>query len=637
MDIRGLALAATMLAGLSTTAEASSFTGPKMTFPAASTSIPRTSNIDIPNFNVTPTRIWIDVNINHTDTNDLTFILKHNGIAVTMMTKKCAVDVGIIRFIDTATYVPPATSNCVTGGATREIKPEKALSAFHSTSAAGIWTLEVSDYIVNSPGTINSWALNIEYSGGQQFTYDWKDGTWGAWSATCGDATRTRTPFCQRSDGATAADSFCTGTKPATSEAQLQTSGCSKSWYVFSDTVPDACGPSTGTRTLHCHLATTDGTTFSGNHEADLAMCDQSTKPAASYQTTNYASCSYTWQYGAWTPWSTTCGSATRTRARTCLRSDGVTTTTGDSGKCGASEAVTQTQTDVSSCTYQWNTGAWATTPSCGRTDESRSVSCRRSDGTTVADASCTGAKPDTNRPAATATNDYRACTYSWKTTPWSPIPPTTCGLTSRTRSISCTRSDGVDAAASSCTSARPATSTLSTSYVGCGYAWAQSGYTLGRCTSQLQTYTATYSCRRSNGMWVDAAYCTDRQPQRTDTRDCGYWQQHANDPYPDVRQGDPAPTTAYSSTGSTSGTSQQPVTVAPTATEGKPGANTGGSYDPTTGKYTTPQGEVLSDGYWDALTNTYWDSPEFYAQWKQKASADVVIMRRVIGPSTKP
>ena len=633
----GMALMAVVLSGR---AEASSFTGPKMSFPAASTTTPRTSNIDIPNFNVTPTRIWIDVNINHVDVNDLTFVLKHNGIAVTLMTKKCSSDsnnsdIGVFRFIDTATYVPSSAGNCVTGGATREIKPEKALSAFYSGSAAGTWTLEVSDYIVNSAGTVNSWTLNIEYAGGQQYSYDWKDGTWSAWSTTCGEATRTRTPYCQRSDGTTVADSSCTGTKPTTSETQTQTATCDKKWYVYSDTVPDACGPATGTRVLHCHLHYPGGSTITPDHEADLSVCDQSTKPAISYPTTNYQACGYDWSYGVWSDWSTTCGSATRTRTRTCTRSDGVEVTATDPSKCGTPAATTQTQTNVSTCEYAWNVGSWSTTPACGPTDESRTVQCRRSDGTMVADASCTDVKPVTNRTAADGTTSYSACTFAWRTSAWSPIPPATCGSTMRTRSVSCVRSDGTDAPTSSCPATKPSETTNTISYAGCSYSWRQSGYTLGRCDNGQQTYTATYSCRRSNGATVGASYCTDTQPRRTETRECAYWEEHSNDAYPDAQPGDPAPQpVTYSTGGVTAGTSQQPVSRNPSSTEGKPGANTGGTYDPTTGTYTTPTGEVLTQGYWDALTNTYWDSPEFYQQWKQGAAGDLIIMRRVIsGP----
>lgn len=639
--IKGLAIAAAMMTAMAASgADASSFTGPKMSFPAASTSVPRTSNIDIPNFSVTPTRIWIDVNINHVDVNDLTFVLKHNGVAVTMMTQKCSSDannsdIGILRFIDTATYVPSSAGNCVTGGATREIKPEKPLSAFYSTSAAGTWTLQVSDYIVNSPGTINSWTLNIEYAGGQQYSYGWKDGTWSAFSTMCGEATRTRTPYCERDDGTRVDEAYCTGTKPATSETSTQTASCEKRWFVFSDTVPDSCGPATGTRVLHCHLHQADGSTVTPNHEADLALCDQGTKPAASYATNNYAACGYTWSYGAWTDWSTTCGSATRTRTKTCTRSDGTDVTATGSANCGTASATTQTQVNVSTCTYAWNEGAWSTTPACGPTDESRPVSCRRSDGVTVEDASCPATKPDTNRAAADGATSYSACTFAWKASAWTPIPDGTCGYTTRTRSISCTRSDGTPAGDASCKATRPATSTNTLSYAGCGYEWKQSGYTLGRCDNAQQTYTATYSCRRSNGAWVSASYCGGDQPKRTETRECPYWQAHANDAYPDAQAGDVRPATAYATTGVTSGTSQSPVRTVAATTEGKPGANTGGTYNPSTGSYTTPTGQVLTDGYWDALTNTYWDSPEYYQQWKAKAE-DVIIMRRVIAPSKK-
>ena len=622
----------------------SSFSGPAMSFPASSISVPRTSNINLPNFNVVPTRIWVDVNINHVDVNDLTFVLKHNGVSVTLMANKCSSDsnnsdIGVLRFIDTATFVPPSAGNCVSGGATKLVKPQSPLSAFTSASAAGTWTLEVSDYIINSKGTVNSWTLNIEYPGGQQYSYSWSSGTWSAWSSTCGTGTRTRSVVCKRNDGQTASDSMCTDSRPESSQEELRTESCEKKWYVYSTSVPDACGTTSGTRTLHCHLHTPGGGAIPENHEAALDACDPSTRPASPFPTTNYEACGHDWQYGTWSEWSTTCGSATRTRTRTCIRSDGTDVTATDAAKCGASEATTQNQVNVSSCSYRWIEGTWNTTPACGPTDLSRTVVCRRSDSTTVGDDKCAEPKPDTNRPAAAGTTDYSTCTFSWLRGAWSPIPAGSCGTVTRTRSVSCMRSDGAAAPSTACSSgSRPDTSGVFTTYAGCTYDWKQSGYRLGACNAGQQTYMATYSCRRSTGDWVDADYCLSSQPRLVSTKTCDHWRDHANDPYADARPGDTAPTQLYSPGGVQAGTGQAPVSAGSSGggTALPPSAHTGGSYDPTTGQYTTPTGEVLDGGFWDAMTNTYWDSPQAYQQWQdfQQTGArpdDIIIMRRKI------
>jgi hypothetical protein len=49
--------------------------------------------------------------------------------------------------------------------------------------------------------------------------YSWSEGTYGSCSATCGGGTQTRTIVCKDNSGNTVADSNCTGTKPAASQA----------------------------------------------------------------------------------------------------------------------------------------------------------------------------------------------------------------------------------------------------------------------------------------------------------------------------------------------------------------------------------------------------------------------------------
>ncbi len=101
--------------------------------------------------------------------------------------------------------------------------------------------------------------------------------------------------------------------------------------------------------------------------------------------------------------------------------------------------------------TYSWNTASWgACSTSCGTGTQTRSVWCQRSDGATVSDSYCSGAKPATSQSCSL----YSSCTYSWQTGSWSACSPSTCGYQSR--SVWCQRSDGATVSGSYCSGAKP-------------------------------------------------------------------------------------------------------------------------------------------------------------------------------------
>lgn len=612
-----------------------SFDGPAQTIPDVTTT---TSNIAIPSFAVNPTKVTVTIKgLKHTYIHDVQMFLVHGATSVAIFSQNCNANInGItVTFDDGATLAtcPSATST---------IKPNSALSAFNGVSAAGTWTLKIADIVGGDSGSTTGWSLGITYNG-YATGYGWTTGSYGAWSATCGTATRTRTVKCVDDGGVTQPEASCGGlTKPDATETSTQTSSCTYGWNSTSFVQTPACGATTDTRTVTCKRS--DGTVV-----ADSTCTG--TKPPASQTspTANYDSCTYRWQLSAYGPWSTTCGNATHTRTKTCLRSDGATVPDAQAqSRCGDgpfytansftyAEPLSESQYFVNGCTYAWRTGEWSITPACGATDESRTMQCQRSEGTTVEDASCSGAgaKPATHRDAASGTTNYAGCTFRWIGSAWSPIPPTTCGLATRTRTLSCVRSDGLASADSACPAGRPDTQTQALSYVGCSYSWRHSGYSLSQCVNSTQTYTGEFSCRRNGtGDWVDAGYCTGRQPSDVQTRACTYWQDHANDPYSDALPGDVVPSTPYSPSGGSVGSGQAPAPVGnaddPT---GAPGVHSGGAYNPATGAYTAPDGTVLEGGYYDAETNTYWDSPEFFHAWQNSGGTnDVIVMRRVIG-----
>ena len=250
-------------------------------------------------------------------------------------------------------------------------------------------------------------------------------------SATCNvtlnSGTATQTVTCQDGNGNVVANSNCTGTEPPTSES---------------------CTPSTG---------------YSCGTEAPTAQTVTLTNGCNyTWNTGSFSACTggaSTWTYTSWTPavgsacttafnqtrtgtCTATPNSGSETRTVTCQDQNGdvvdnsnctgtvpvvTETCTPTAGACGTEGALSQTVSDLSTCSYSWHasgfgactggTGAWAYlswTPTCGvgpttqtRTgtcagttnsgQQSQTVTCVRTDGTVVANSFCTGTAPATS------------------------------------------------------------------------------------------------------------------------------------------------------------------------------------------------------------------------------------------------
>lgn len=152
-------------------------------------------------------------------------------------------------------------------------------------------------------------------------TYTWNIGPFGDCSKLCGGGERTRSVLCQNQSGATTVDSNCTPPKPATSEA-CNTDTCTSTSYAWSVTegvCSKDCGGGRATDTVVCKKN-------DGSIVAD-SFCDFATKPSTT-RTCNTDACpptpyTYSWETGTWSTCSKDCGDGMQTRSIVCRRSDG--------------------------------------------------------------------------------------------------------------------------------------------------------------------------------------------------------------------------------------------------------------------------------------------------------------------------
>eukprot|EP01006_Ploeotia_vitrea_P038976 TRINITY_DN66300_c3_g2_i1.p1 TRINITY_DN66300_c3_g2~~TRINITY_DN66300_c3_g2_i1.p1 ORF type:complete len:1299 (-),score=600.37 TRINITY_DN66300_c3_g2_i1:79-3408(-) len=144
--------------------------------------------------------------------------------------------------------------------------------------------------------------------------------------------------------------------------------------------------------------------------------------------------CPYSWNSGAWGACSKVCNTGTQTRTVTCRKDDG---TTVKDGYCmfDGDKPITSRECNTHSCDYDWVVGEYSTTCSkvCGGGVFTRSVECHNKQDAVVDDSFCTNTKPDTTKPCNT-----QACPeYDWHTTEWSQCSKSCDGGT-QSRTVTC-------------------------------------------------------------------------------------------------------------------------------------------------------------------------------------------------------
>jgi len=401
------------------------------------------------------------------------------------------------------------TSGCTVRWATGEYwDPQPACGATASLRSVSCMRSDgqsVSTYSCPADERPTSSRPTTDYSA---CSFGWTATSWSDWDATCGPATQTREVSCQRSDGSAAIDGSCDAkTRPATSQSSYQTSGCGIAWKAGAwETALPACGASTQSRQVVCMRS--DG------QEIDAGECSRLARPSDTRDVTDYSTCSYAWVTGAFQGATTTCGTTTRSRSVLCQRSDSAIVDDESCASAGDRPATSETTTQTSGCTFDWDTGDWGrAAAACGPSVHSRTVTCRRSDGTAADPSQCVKTKPSTSEAVA----DYSTCTYDWKVDQWDGSGG--CGDTvTQRRSVSCIRSEGSTVADGYCGSLKPAPSQTITDYSACTYSWKVVPGLWSSTCSASATRTNSVTCLRQDNQEVDDSFCSTTKPETVNT-----------------------------------------------------------------------------------------------------------------------
>ncbi|MGH1468080.1 MAG: thrombospondin type-1 domain-containing protein [Bdellovibrionales bacterium] len=231
----------------------------------------------------------------------------------------------------------------------------------------------------------------------EQGIKSWDMGEWSRCSLACGGGQKTRTVQCKSASGVVVPDSECSGTKPATSTS-CNSGACvaDYSWNVGPyGSCSKTCGGGAKYRNVTCQSK--EGIfvaeSFCTTTKPDTSeACNTDACPADTFN----------WTPGTWGSCSKTCGGGTYSRSVTCQNGLGVivddsycTAVKPDSnGSCN---------THSCSYNYTWVNGSWGTcSKTCGGGTQSRSLGCRRDDGVYVPHTLCSAPAPNTTRACNT-------------------------------------------------------------------------------------------------------------------------------------------------------------------------------------------------------------------------------------------
>jgi hypothetical protein len=349
----------------------------------------------------------------------------------------------------------------------------------------------------------------------------------------CGDYTERRDVYCGKPDGSKVEELYCRAQeKPIASRPARHDEGCTYSWSTSDWRDPGAsCSlKEPQSRDVKC-LRDTD----------KVAMAESfcsGAKPDTDRTVEDFATCTYTWRNGDFVDPGSSCTNTEKQDRKVWCERDLDRTVATSEALCDPTSrpAASQSVRDISACTYSWKAGQFVDPgDSCTRAEtQTRDVTCHRSLNVELADdAACKAS----DKPTTTQTvEDYKTCSFKavepgdWS---WS----STCSATAvKTRTYKCQRSnDGgeiVDSAMCDKAGVSLTESVTEPNYSTCSHSWSYGawGDPGASCTAKEDQYRAAWCKRDLDNQQVDDALCdvSKREPMGRQVEDysaCApYW-----------------------------------------------------------------------------------------------------------------
>jgi len=208
--------------------------------------------------------------------------------------------------------------------------------------------------------------------------------------------------------------------------------------------------------------------------------------------------------FASWTigQWETCNSNCRKTRSVVCKKSDG--SIINDAYCSFEPKPSSEEACNDGNCTFSWEKGNWGNCDiSC---HQYQSVYCKRADGIEVDDKYCNEEKPIYTR-TCTGGN----CSYNWDTGNWE-ICGTNC---KQNRLVYCKRSDGVQVGNEYCKDEKPIESRNCTGD-NCTYSWITENW--GVCGTDCKQNRTVY-CQQSDGKIVSDQNCTE--PKLSSEKSC--------------------------------------------------------------------------------------------------------------------